>query len=78
MNNSWYLGVSIDGCIVQGKVIVKTLGIDVGAGSEQLLCDVHIAVVARLVQWRPTCNDESHTRYIKITWLPAAPDDSHR
>ena len=53
-----HLVVSVDGGVVEGRVVVVALHVDVGAGAQQLVRDVHPAVVTRLVQRRPACGEE--------------------
>ena len=53
-----HLVVSVDGGVVEGRVVVVALHVDVGAGAQQLVRDVHPAVVTRLVQRRPAWGEE--------------------
>lgn len=62
------LEVPVVCCIVQGGVVVQPLGVDFGACSKQLLCNIVVTPVARLVQCCPACkqtqlqNQASHSR----------------
>jgi len=51
---SAYLGVSVDGGVVEGRVVVESVGVAVSAGTQQLARHVHSSVIACLVQRRPT------------------------
>jgi len=45
----WYLGVSVDGGVVQRRVVVESLSVAVGACTQQFTRHSHTPVIARLV-----------------------------
>ena len=66
-----YLLMAVAGRVMQRRVVVATLHVDVGAALQQCLGDVVEAVVASLVQRRPACASAQNTRHVHTLHITA-------